>query len=142
MIFISFMLFLYCGIQKHMQYLRCGCTKHAAVPPLTQVVVPGVPQGTANPFGCQGTLLIHAQVVINQNSQSVSMAMLSNLLPPSLQIYPVIPSPLLNLAIAPVKRNAIGDLTTFQFTRISLQTLSILERVNSSSQFRVVCYLS
>ena len=60
--------------------------------------------------GCLGTLLIHAQLSVNQDPQiSFSGATLQHLISQTVHIARVVPTQLQNPALALVKLHVIGD---------------------------------
>ena len=66
----------------------------------------------------------------------------SHLIPQSVCTARVTPPKVQNPALSAVELHAFGDWPAFEFVYISLQGLSTLERVNSSSQFRIISKLA
>lgn len=112
-------------------------------PCLVSSVRPHAPQGVAVPFVCQCKLMTHNQFAVNQNPHIPFCKATLQPLSPSLFVDPGLLCPrcriqhLLFLNSLKLADNC----STLQFVTISLQGLSALMGVNTSSQLSVIHWL-
>ncbi|GAB0205879.1 hypothetical protein GRJ2_003053500 [Grus japonensis] len=105
--------------------------------------IPDTSQDAVGLLGHLGTLLAHAQPVVNQHPQVLfCWAAFQPLCPKPVALHGAVVTQVQDLALGLVKSHTVGLGPSIQPVQIPLQSLPTLKQINTPTQFGVICKLT